>query len=271
MLYAQPSTNFEAFLHDAPVGLVGTLTYRLIDDDGTVHIPQSTVGITEVLPGLYRRAGMAPAVKGTYLVVWNDGTTTVTEELVVVASLPGQDLAELPPMDLRDVRVLIPRTRRAVEGPDALASGMAGSLSDDAITALIADSIASVIFYSGSLFGHELEVVARDPFYLAPIAWRTGAALTEPEATIIIAQAALDYFLHTLQDMTSEEIVDEGQRWAWARSAQVISGHMDALRKARDRALEELSQSEVVLDGYASFIATRDAAASHAVEPWVWR
>lgn len=262
MIAAVANEPFEALLLGAPTGLGAALTVGVYDpSNGAQIIAATSVGITEPKPGTYR-VELIVTVAGTFLVRWESGGVVVEEELTVTASIP--------PIDLRDVRVLIPRTRRAVEGPDALASGMtAGSLTDDAVTALIADSIASVIFYSGSLFGHELEVVARDPFYLAPIAWRTDTSLTEPEATIIIAQAALDYFLHTLQDMTSEEIVDEGQRWAWARSAQVISGHMDALRKARDRALEELSQSEVILDGYASFIATRDAAASHAVEPWV--
>ena len=151
----------------------------------------------------------------------------------------------LPVTDLRDTQVLIPRVRRALEGPDALMGSAAvasSDLSDDQINDVVADAIADVIFYSGGLFGHTLEVTARDATYLAPTAWLVDPALTDAEATVIVAQAALNYFFSWAKTIkTSQRIADEGQEWEYSLSAQLLVEQIKALREARDRALEQLA------------------------------
>lgn len=173
--------------------------------------------------------------------------------------------------DLKDTRVLIPRVRRALEGPEAVSGSAAiaaGSLSDDSINGVIADAIADVIFYSGGLFGHTLNVEERDADYLAPIAWTVDPELTQPEATVIVAQAALNYFFSWAKTIkTSEEITDEGQTWKYSLSATLLNEQIKALREARDRALEQLEEG--TNDDWINTIALRDAQTSALIEPWV--
>jgi hypothetical protein len=84
VIQAPPGATFESFLQGAPTGLVGTLTWRLIDpSDGSIEIAASTSGITEPATGTYRREAVAPTTRDTYLIVWKNGATEVTEELDV--------------------------------------------------------------------------------------------------------------------------------------------------------------------------------------------
>jgi hypothetical protein len=179
----------------------------------------------------------------------------------------------MPVESLSDTRVLIPRVRRALEGPDAVSGSAAiaaGNMSDDAVNAVIADAIASVIFYTGGLFGHALNVEERDEDYLAPIAWSVDPQFTEAEATVIVAQAALDYFFTFLRGFkVSQRIADEGQEWEYDHSAQVIAEQIKALRAARDEALALVSAENPSLDAWLSTIALRDAETSAIIEPWV--
>lgn len=178
------------------------------------------------------------------------------------------------PTDLRDTRVLIPRVRRAIEGPTAVTGSAAvaeGGLTDDQVNAVIADAIASIIFYSEGLFGHTLEVSERDPDYLAPIAWLIDPALSDAEATVIAAQAALDHFYSFAKGLkVSEEITDEGQTWSYTISAQSLSDQIKGLRDDRDRALDILLASGIkAADDWISTIALRDQQTSAMIEPWV--
>ena len=178
----------------------------------------------------------------------------------------------LPVTDLRDTQVLIPRVRRALEGPEAAmgASAVAaGDLSDEQMNAVIADAIAEVIFYSGGFFGHTLEVTDRDADYMAPIAWLVDPEMTDAEATVVVAQAALNYFFTWATELkTSQRIADEGQEWEYSLSAQVLVEQIKALREARDRALEQLTYDDAN-DDWISTIQMRDAQTSAIIEPWV--
>lgn len=172
--------------------------------------------------------------------------------------------------DLSDIRVMIPRVRRALEGP-----GSTGPLADSAVltdgqvTALIADAIADIILYTGSAFGHSLLATELDPFYMAPTAWETSEALTLTEQSVVVAQAALGYFFHRLQDVkVSEEISDEASTWKYQLSSTLIRDQMKMLQDARDRALASVGEAQIS-DSYHSFLAERDALASFFVEPWV--
>lgn len=179
----------------------------------------------------------------------------------------------MPPVtDRRDVRVLIPRVRRAIDGPEATSpAAPAATLTDDQITGLIADAVADIVLYTGGLFGKALEVVSRDEHYQAPSAWRTSAELSEDEGTVIGAQAALSFHFHKLRDLkVSERIANEAQEWEYSFSANTLRDYLAELRAARDRALESISaNANVAVDAYESFIAVRDAATSFIIEPWV--
>jgi hydrogenase maturation factor HypE len=146
------------------------------------------------------------------------------------------------------------------------------TLGDEEVKHLVADAIAEVIFYSEGSFGHTLDSTALDETYGSPVEWEINPALTEVEATVVSAQAALSYLFHKLRDYKVQETIrDEASEWSWSLSATLVRDQMAYLRSLRDKALESLSQNDVALDSYASFIATRDASASHLVEPWVWR
>jgi hypothetical protein len=88
MIYAQPGATDTAFLTDAPTGLTGTLGFKIIDDAGTVVVAHTTTGITEISAGQYAKAFVAPVDAGDYLLVWDNGPTTITEALLVTSTPP---------------------------------------------------------------------------------------------------------------------------------------------------------------------------------------
>lgn len=173
--------------------------------------------------------------------------------------------------DLRDVRVLIPRTRRALDGPEATGSAsVSAKLSDDQLAAVIADAIADVIFYSSGSFGRKLEVVERDPNYMAPIAWRTSEELSEEEASVVIAQAALSYFFNSLSTLkTSESMREADREWSWQVSASAVAERVKELRAQRDKAIELLGAQNVVAEAWINTLAVRDSYTDMLIEPWV--
>lgn len=95
MIYAKPAQSFDATLQGAPTGLVGTLGVRIIDQPaGTLMLARTTSGISEqpVGSGIYSTALTAPAVNGTYLVVWDTGGLApvfASEELQVAGVVPA--------------------------------------------------------------------------------------------------------------------------------------------------------------------------------------
>jgi hypothetical protein len=172
--------------------------------------------------------------------------------------------------DPKDIRVLIPRMRRALDGPQATSSAVSGTLSDESLGGVIADAIAGVIFYSGGGWGRQLLVTARDVQYLAPIAWETDEALGEAEATVVIAEAALTHFHQTLSSLkTSEHIVNEGTEWEWATSASAVAERIKQLKALRDEALAKLDAANTPDEAWINTIAERDAATDLLIEPWV--
>jgi hypothetical protein len=178
----------------------------------------------------------------------------------------------MPPVtDLRDTRVLIPRTRRALEGIAAAGSGFdPTTYGDDAVNSAVADSIANLLLYSGSFFGATLEVVERDDHYQSPIAWRTSRELTEAEASLVALQAALDHVYVTLvATKQSETIRNEGQEWSYTISANVLSERLKGIRADRDRALDAIAGQNAGMEDWISWIQARDAETSAMIEPYV--
>lgn len=179
----------------------------------------------------------------------------------------------MPPVDdERDIRVLIPRVRRALDGPHATSSAAASSnFTDDEITAQIADAIAEVIFFAPDGFGKQLEVTERDPNYLAPIAWQTSEPLTDAEATVIVLQAALNNLYYGVASMkSSERIRNEGEEWEWSVSASAVAERVKALQRMRDEAIERLTAIDSHgMHAWINTLAVRDAYTDSLIEPWV--
>lgn len=180
-----------------------------------------------------------------------------------------------PVQDLRDTRVLIPRLRRALDGPTAMSSAaMSSTLSDEQLNAIGADAIAEIIFYSGSLLGSTISVSERDPQYMSPLAWIVDPALTEPKVGCIVSQAALTYFYMQLSSAlggkTAEETADEATKWSWEVSPQAIVERLRQLKADRDSAIVQLeAEGEATDASWVSMLAVRDKWTSAMIEPWV--
>jgi hypothetical protein len=171
-------------------------------------------------------------------------------------------MAEGAVTDLRDLRVLIPETRRAIDGPTATSSAaVSASLTDAEVLGLVADA---------TQIGYQLVVVERDEFYKAPIAWRTDKE-RDPYADVVIrAQAAINFFFQKVQNLkVSEEISDEGQTWRYDFSASLVRDQMRFLIETRDRALAMLGALHAPLDSWVSLVAERDLIAARYLEPYV--
>lgn len=133
---------------------------------------------------------------------------------------------------------------------------------------MAADAIAEIIFYSEGAFAHELVVSARDEQYEAPTDWAIDPALTEPEITVVTAQAALNYFFHTLTGLkTTETIRDEGQEWSYSIAANAVTERLKELRAARDRALDVVLGGNPAPVMFISLLEERDRLTSRLVEP----
>lgn len=271
MIEVESGAPFTALLEGAPSGLVGTVGFSLLDLSNVAVIPRTTSGITELIAGsgTYRYSGTAPANTGTelasYAAVWDTGGSTpvyAVEELVVYPQSASEITSITPPEGAQDIRVMVPRVRRAIEGPIPAAS----PASDDVLKDVVADALSDVILLSGSAFGKQLLITATDAG--VPIEYATSEALTLAEQAVVAAQAAVNFiFFKVVGQKTSERIRDEAGEWEWATSGNVLRDALKALTEARDRALEALT-GNVALDGYVSFLAVRDVQVARAIEPW---
>lgn len=163
-----------------------------------------------------------------------------------------------------NVRVMVPRVRRALEGLDA------PSLTDDQVKDAVADACADVILYTGSLFGGQLVVLAVDPDTGAPAEYGTSAALTLAQQSVIATQAALTYFFFLFAGLkVSEKIGDEGSSWEYSLSANLLRDQLKQLQAERDKALDAAAvESGATLERYSSYVAERDVWVARLVEPW---
>lgn len=163
-----------------------------------------------------------------------------------------------------DVRVLVPRLRRALEG-----AGSPEGLPVDAIKDIAADALADITLYTGSVFGKQLVVTHVDDDTGAPDEYATTDALTLAEQSVVAAQGALNYFFHAFSKLkVSERIGDEAQTWEYTLSANLLLEQFKFLQKQRDDALAIIEAADVPLDRYSSFLAVRDAHVAQLVEPF---
>lgn len=240
-----------------PTNAVGTVSLEVVDPEGNITTPT----VTPMGSGRYTGTALAD-VFGHWHWRWlaegqsaDEGEFWITSEMV-----PGTP-------DLENIRVAVPRIRRAVEGV-VKAQWL---LADDEVKDLCADAIADIILYSGNIFGKTLNVLARDPVTGAPTEYSVTPALGLPEETVIAAQAALNYFFHRFSAVkVSETIADEASNWSYDLSPNLLVAQLKQLQSERDKALTALETEEGVLESYHSFIAVRDTQTSRYIEPWVY-
>lgn len=170
-----------------------------------------------------------------------------------------------------DVRQLIPRIRRAIDGPTADSEvATSVTLSNDQVKDLAADAIANLIFYSGGTWGYTLTVTETDDDTGFPSEYDVAPDLDLAPQTLVVAQAALDYFFHEFRDKKVQEtIANEARSWTYQLSANLLLEQFRFLQKMRDGALEQIIQNASGLVSYTSFLAVRDACVSRYIEPYV--
>lgn len=164
---------------------------------------------------------------------------------------------------------LIPRLRRSIDGP-AGSSGLAAvALTDDMVEGAAADALADVILFTGGQFPHTLVVLDRDGTYNAPSHWAVDPTLAPEEETVIVAQAAINFYFHYFKDLkVSENIANEGQSWEYTLSANVVKAQFDNLVKMRDEAIAAVERKNWVPTYFAGFLEARDYMTSRLIEPW---
>lgn len=178
-----------------------------------------------------------------------------------------------PVTDIRDLRVLIPGTRRAIDGPTATSSAaVSASLSDVEVLGLIADATGELILltHGEAAFGYHLVATSRDPFYMAPNAWATDTERIPAADAAIVMQSALNYYFEKLKLLkVSEGTKDEANEWTYELSASLLRDQMAYLIANRDKAIASMQQINAPLDTYVSAVAERDRMAAAWLEPWV--
>lgn len=156
-------------------------------------------------------------------------------------------------------------------------ASVAATLSDQEVLNSIADATAELILNTASrdgsdlnAFGNQLVVTARDPLYMAPVAWSTDSPRSTAQDASILSQAALDHYFWMIKGLkVSETIKNESQEWTYSLSANVIAAYMAYLRDNRDKAIAALQTINVVMDTYISLVAERDRLSAAWLEPWV--
>jgi hypothetical protein len=169
-------------------------------------------------------------------------------------------------MAAQDVRELVPRVRRAIEGPVPLDTG---ALSDDQLLALTADCIADIILMTVGKWGHTLYSTSTDPA-TGVTEYEVDPPLSLPEQSMVAWQAAVSYFFFRFAGgRTSERTRQADVEVEWAMSAQVLRDWLNYLIGQRDTALAVVQQANPVMARYASILEVRDRVASVLLEPWV--
>lgn len=190
-----------------------------------------------------------------------------------VPNLPETDA--IVPYTVGNVRLLTGKVARAIFGPTYSANVSGGAVLDpDQLRDLTADTIAKLIFYTNGLWPYQLTVDDVDsngmPCEYSITQRNVPTALSISDETLVVAQAGLDWFFFEFKDKkVSEEISDEGQKWAYSLSANLLLAQYKQLIADRDRALDVVTQRADYLVDYVSFVAERDALTSAMVEWWV--
>lgn len=168
-------------------------------------------------------------------------------------------------MAAQDVGEMVPRVRRAIEGPIPLATSDPEYVNDEQLLALVADTIADIILLTEGRWGHMLEGTNGPP----ATQWVVDPGLSLEEQSLVAAQAALTRYFHIArQAKVVERIQNEGQTWEIQHSAQLLREQYALLKDARDRALAAVMTQHPVMARYASILSVRDRLGAAILEPW---
>jgi hypothetical protein len=98
VIYAQPSSTYDAVFYGFVTGLVGTCGFRVEDASGAVIVARQTTGIVEspAGTGVYICAGTSPANGGAYFVIFDNGASPLTPSDVAVEELTVNPLGAAP-------------------------------------------------------------------------------------------------------------------------------------------------------------------------------
>lgn len=166
-----------------------------------------------------------------------------------------------------DISEICPRVQRAVEGVHT--GGW--TLSFGEAYMVTADALSDILLYTGSVFGGNLSVTARDPVTNAPTLFGTDSHLTPDQMSVVSSQAALTYFYHRFSGMKmSESIADEASRWEYSLSPNLLIAQLKLLQDTRDKALEAVENQNGGMEAYVSFLSVRDVTVARYIEPWVY-
>jgi hypothetical protein len=169
-------------------------------------------------------------------------------------------------MAAQDIAEVVPRVRRALEGPIPVNP----ALTDEAVKAVAADAVADLILLTDGRWTHTLSITARDSTTTYPTEWAVDPALTLPEQSLVAFQAALTNIGVVMRDMkVSERIRNEAQEWEWQISASGIRDWLKALTEQRDAALQSVFENNPVLVRVASILHARDPVGAALIERFV--
>ncbi len=167
--------------------------------------------------------------------------------------------------DLLDIKVLVPRVRRAL-------GEAAEGLTDQEVTERVADAVAGILLFTEGEMSLRLEVAARDDDFGAPISWQTSRELTEEEAVVFALQAAIDSLTRDLsQTFTAEKFSNPIDSYEYQRSATALTEQIKGLRADRDRAVDVLLNAGRVSVSWVNTLGVRDRETDQLVEPFANR
>lgn len=153
---------------------------------------------------------------------------------------------------------IVPRVRRAIEGPKALPTGDPDYLSDIQVESLTADAIGDLILYTAGQWPHTLSKGAEEGV-TGLYHYDVDPALEVPEEGLVAAQAALTFYFHAFKDAkVSEDMSNEGQSWSYTLSANVLRDQFKLLRDQRDQALAAVKALHPVMARAASLFHVLD-------------
>lgn len=245
----------------------GALSLLVVDPLGGETEYKAPAEISHDSPGKYSKAVLIDK-SHLWHYRWLINGQVAEEGEIEGESAFDSEFTESETPDLTDLRVLVPRARRKVEGPWGNPAGRA-ELTATQVYEMVADACGEIVMLSGSFFHHTLKVKARDPLGGFPTEWQTDTELTEWEAAVICAQVALNYYYFLLRDMKiSETIQNEGTQWTYDLSANVLRTYLEEIKEERDAAIDGLRINIPVLDRWASNIRVRDQATVTALEWW---
>lgn len=243
-----------------------------IEEGPTREGPWTIIEPAESAPGVYNKPLEPPYLDPTQPPTYNFTTDKATLEdgwyrvAFIDATGAQQYAAPTTADDILNLRIVVPRIRRALDDD---------TIPEDKAVAAAADAIAKIGIWTGSFFGHTLEVVDRDPDFGAPVSWRLDRAITAEELEVVAIQAALDKAAKTnASELISQTVRSEGREFSWQKSAQAVVARLKLLIDERDRAIQAIEQGTgISLVYYVDLLHERDAQMLYGLDeytrgPW---